>query len=298
MLHNLTSTASNFFVKHGPTIGVVTGVVGFAGTAVLAVKATNDAQPAFAEHKKTMSIIAEAHEKGECGDGTPYPEETYKKDTAVAWGRHIRALIRHYALPVAVGAASATAILVSYKSVHGRLTAAVSAYNALQAVFDKYRGHVAEKIGEDFDHETMKATGSDVEESKGGEKSFKAPKQDSEHVGDIFWLTEETSSYWSESVFENLNLVRAQEKLANRKLKRYGHVFLNDILKELGMEPVPYGQAVGWVYNRGDEESSIIEFNINDVHPDDATQAVVNEDHEGSDIYLRFNTQGVIWDKI
>lgn len=297
MLSSVTATASKFFAKHGPAIGTAAGIAGFAATAVVASRATLKAQKHWEDHKTSLHVIDEVAKKGETVNGEPYSDKDRKTDNVKCWSILVKDMIKVYAPAVAMGVASATAIAVSFNTLQGRLNAVVSAYNALSVVFGEYRDRVVERYGEEVDEEVMKSTGSDVvTDKKGAVKEFIAPEMPKD--GTIFWYNEDSSTNWTKSQFENLTFLRAQEKVMNRKLQRRGFIFLNDILEELGFEAVPYGQAVGWVWHPGDEESSWINFGINNIESDEATDMVVKESINESDVYLDFNVQGVIWDLI
>ena len=78
-----------------------------------------------------------------------------------------------------------------------------------------------------------------------------------------------------------------------RILFKYTIAFLNDILKELGMDPVPWGQLAGWLRGNPDGDGYV------EIIADDQRAALVcDNDTACKPIYLEFNCDGQIWSRI
>ena len=102
-----------------------------------------------------------------------------------------------------------------------------------------------------------------------------------------------TTNRWSAHSLSNLNVIRSTEDWANRQLRLNGHLFLNDVLDELGMDKVPWGQIVGWI--RGSREGDSY---IQIVADDQRAAFDLDDDTSNKPIYLEFNCDGAIWTKI
>ena len=90
-----------------------------------------------------------------------------------------------------------------------------------------------------------------------------------------------------------MNLTEIQA-WANRRLQKKGHLFLNEVLDQLGLSRMKAGALVGWLKN-GDGDGYVsfgdIEGSIYRV-PDLERKAI------HSNVVVDFNVDGVIWDKI
>lgn len=94
-------------------------------------------------------------------------------------------------------------------------------------------------------------------------------------------FTSDTSTSWAPQLEYNMMFLRANEQYANDMLQAKGHVFLNEILDQLGLGRTRLGQLLGWTRTG----SEFISFGT---HSGDA---------DGSWI-LNFNFEGIIYDKV
>ena len=82
----------------------------------------------------------------------------------------------------------------------------------------------------------------------------------------------------------------------NDRLKRKGHVFLNEVRESLGLDRVPEGQMVGWIYDPNDSErDNYIDFGIYDVYSE-ANRRFANGLERS--VLIDVNVDGTIYDKI
>ena len=99
---------------------------------------------------------------------------------------------------------------------------------------------------------------------------------------------------WDRNMGFNENFLRSEERYQNEMLKCYGHVFLNDVLKRLGIDELQSGQIVGWTYDPENPKiDSMIDFGIFQ-----STRAADNEDGFEVVFILDFNVDGDIWKKL
>lgn len=94
---------------------------------------------------------------------------------------------------------------------------------------------------------------------------------------------EETSRNWSPDPDVNAIFLQSVHNMCMDRLKYRGHVFLNDILDELGISRTSRGQLIGWIGSDG-EDFWKLEYQI--------------EGEEAGPITITFLTQGEIYNNI
>lgn len=313
---NLSKTFSKIkfgVKKHSPEILVIAGVVGTVTSAVMACKATTKVDDILEEKDKTLEKIHKANERLENGeqlktkDGEDYTLENVRQDTAAIYIQTGIKFVKLYAPAAILGALSITSILTSNNILRKRNVALSAAYAALDKGFKEYRSRVIERFGEKVDRQiryNLKEV--EVEETvtdeKGKEKTIKKTIEVSE--GELYSpyakIFDESNPNWEKSPEHNLFFIKSVQNFMNDKLKAEGHVFLNDVYRELGFEDTKAGQIVGWVY---DEDNSVgdnyIDFGLYDVFSknedmNERKAAFING-YEPS-VILDFNVDGNIWE--
>ncbi len=90
----------------------------------------------------------------------------------------------------------------------------------------------------------------------------------------------------------NLVFLRGIQQMMNDILAQRGHVFLNDVLQELGFPHTQSGAVVGWLWDVG----AHIDLGVFGAPNADAVANYLLGPTKG--INLTFNVQGIIFDKI
>jgi hypothetical protein len=110
-------------------------------------------------------------------------------------------------------------------------------------------------------------------------------------AGDLYRvLFDEHNRRFKKSAELNRNFIQIQQNYANHLLSARGHVFLNEVLDNLGFEPTPAGQVVGWIL--GGEGDDHIDFGL---FEEESEEFMFGNEPR---IWLDFNVDGVIYDKI
>ena len=86
--------------------------------------------------------------------------------------------------------------------------------------------------------------------------------------------------------------LRAQERYANQRLQADGFLILNDLYETLGFKKSSEGALVGWIAGEGD---NFVSFDMDNM--ENIRRGAYLDGDEGS-IFLDFNVQGAIWDRI
>lgn len=275
--------------KHTPEILIVSGVTGMICATVKACVDTHKKLPEkLKDHDQRMVL---AHDVKD--------EKEQKKAITQAYARTGVDLAKIYFPSVTIVFFSSAAIFGSNIIMRKRMIALAAAYAAIDQSFKEYRSRVVERFGEDTDRELRfdihkeQITTTETDE-KGKEKKV---KKTIEVVGENglsdyarFFVKGEARAAEGNTDFD-LFFLKAQQEVANHKLRGYGFLFLNEVYDMLGIQPSIAGQSVGWVYDKScDENDNYVDFGIREVYrrnPD-------NPEEYEKVILLDFNVDGSI----
>ena len=288
--------------KHSPELLIGVGIVGVVTSTVLACRATLKVDEVTSDTKNKVDRIHMATEKGRTEAGEEYTQEDSKKDLAIVYTQTGLSLAKLYAPAVILGVASVGCIVASNHILRTRNIALVAAYKAVDSGFKDYRKRVVERFGKELDRELkydIKAK--EIEETVVDENGeTKTVKKTVETVDPNYLCSEYAKFYddgckgWQKDAEYNLMFLRQTQDYFNEKLRREGHVFLNDVYKELGIKTTRAGQIVGWVYDPTDANRDChIDFGIYDLHNEKARDFVNGYERT---ILLDFNVDGPIVD--
>lgn len=299
--------------KHSPEILIVAGVIGTVTSAVMACKATTKVGDIVEEKDEVLDHIHDAAERIKSGEslktkgGEDYTMETVKKDTAIVYFQTGLKLAKLYAPSVILGALSITSILTSNNILRKRNVALSAAYAALDKGFKEYRDRVVERFGEKVDHQ-LRHNIKEVEveevvtDEKGKEKTVKKIIEvvDGDTHSPYAKVFDESNPNWEKDSEHNLFFLKSVQSFMNDKLKANGHVFLNEVYRELGFDDTKAGQVVGWIYDPNNEiGDNYIDFGIMDIYTCSRSEAERKSAFINGyerNIILDFNVDGNIWE--
>lgn len=278
---------------NSPHILFGAGVVGVVGTVVLASKATLKVSPtldAFEENKSKAKSLAERNPE--------YAQNTLKKDMLVLHTNLTLDFVKLYGPAVALGVVSIAALGGSHYILTKRNAALTTTLAGLQKAFDKYRERVVADQGEAKDREYMYGTrDQDVfvgETKKGNPIIEKQTRHDGKPLSIYAKVFDEKNLNFQSTLRYNLYFLRLVQNQLNDRLQARGHVVLNEVYRELGMNDTEPGAIVGWVL--GDEGDDFIDFgiwsdrNLEEVHP--------HMQGANGSLLLDFNVNGPIYQKL
>jgi hypothetical protein len=273
--------------KHSPTILFSAGVIGVVATVVLASKATLKVeQEVLIDAQKNLGLIKDTVRPD-------YSDEDKAKDTAVVYIQAAGKLTKLYGPAVIVGAVSIACLTGSHVVLSRRNAGLTAAYVALEKGFNKYRERVVDEFGEEKDREFRYGVEDVVVEDENGEKTVvRRAASDGPSIYAKLW--DENSSSWNHNPDYNMVFLKAQQKYANDRLHARGHLFLNEVYDDLGLDRTPEGQIVGWVLD--DEGDGYVDFGIfnDDMMPEHLAFFTGRENA----IWLDFNVDGPVYQKI
>lgn len=276
--------------KNSPGVLFGAGVVGMVGSTVLACRATLKMDEVLEKAKVDLDTSRHLQH-------AEYSERDRRKDISIIQARTGVKIVRLYAPAVIVGGVSIALLTRSHIVLTKRNTALTAAYAALDKGFGEYRARVIEKFGEDQDRDFRYGTRqAQIPDPKNPDKKKKVTRVGLQDPSIYARFFDDGSSSWNKDPEYNLIFLKCQQNYFNDLLKARGHVFLNEVYKELGLPHSKAGSIVGWVYNPNDgDRDNFINFGIFDAGAE-VIRDFVNG-HEGA-ILLDFNVDGVIYDKL
>lgn len=309
LLTKATAVSAKLLAKtkaHSPEILVGVGIVGVIAGTILACNATLRAEEVIDDFEQAKADMEEAKDisaNTTTESGEPiYSDEEVKRDTFIIYLRAAKGFAKVYGPAFLVLGSSLACILWGFGILKGRHAAMISAYSALDQSYRKYRDKVKDTLGEEKDKEFLyglKDIKSEkiIEDENGKKKKVKETEKqitkDPKDISPYCRFFDETSLEYTSDPFYNKNFLMTQQNYWNDKLHTQGYVFLNPVLRSLGMREIfPFGQMVGWKKGLGD---NYIDFGLFD-----STSEKVRDFINGYEpaILLNFNCDGVIYDKI
>lgn len=311
MLNNLSTTmmkkagkAELLIKKNSPEILLGLGLIGFVGTVVSACKATTRADEVLEFHKQKIKDI---HDAKEIADQNPeseleYDEVMYRQDLAVRYLKTTGNMVKLYAPAIGLGVSSIVCILMSRNIMEKRYLGVVAAYNGLSATFEQYRKRVRDEYGEQLDkhfrYGTTYDTMTEIEMDENGKnKKTKVDISNTDsnlvHPKDnACRFFDRTNPNWDPNPSMTMMWLRARQDYWNDLLHVRGHVFLNEVLDDLGFDHTPEGAVLGWI-DHGDD--GYIDFGLYDPKKESVRKFVNGTENS---IMLEFNHDGVIYEYI
>lgn len=285
--------------KHSPEILMVVGAVGAVTSTVMACKATLKVNDILAAHDATVATIHDVQEgKVQIKAGEEYTEEDVKKDLTTTYVQTGLKIAKLYAPAVILGTLSIGCMFGSNHILQKRNAALTAAYVTLDKAFGDYKERVTERFGERVQTELEHGIKAVEVESKvvnedGTEETIKSYVDEVDGAHSPYDLIfDEMIDGWERDVQLNRIHLNGVENWANRKLRRDGFLFLNDVRDHIGHYAsgaslcTPTGQIVGWLYDPNNENlQNCVKLGIDRMQDDPS-------------VVLHFNCDGPIIDKI
>jgi hypothetical protein len=262
--------------KNSPHILFAAGVVGVVGGTVLACRST-------LKLEETLDDIKTDIEKVKAAENLTKSE--HDRLLMLKYGRGVVKIGRLYGPPVVVGGVSIALITGSHIQLTRRNNALGAALVAMSQAYSDYRDRVRAELGEEKEREIF-INAQDQEVEINGKKQI--IKSVGPGGGSPYARIFDPSSYrWENDPEINRIVLKAQQNYFNNKLNVEGHLFLNEVYHELGLETSQAGQFVGWlldgngdgyvtigiddvpngVYEDGVEVGILLDFNVDgDIH--------------------------------
>jgi len=270
--------------KHSPEILMWIGIAGTVGSTVIACKATSKAKKTLEEHNSTIASIKSIEADPMT---TEDDKKALKKDVTKTYLNTTKEIAKIYGPSILLGGASIASILGGHRIISKRYASMSAAYVALDSTFSGYRKKVAAKLGEQVEKELRYDikkekidTGERDENGKKVKKEVQTIGDNPSYISPYARFFDELSPYWRKDAEANLMFLRGAQDAMNEKLKRNGHLYLNDVYQALGLQESHIKNRAGWIYDKNSEGDNYVDFGIyeqigNPTH-DEPKRAFVN----------------------
>lgn len=284
--------------KNSPSILLGAGVASMVGSTVLACRATLKLEDVLAAVEHDLNMAKNVHELANNGEvEQDYSDQDLQKDSYIIYARGVGNVVKLYAPSVILGGVGVLCLTKSHRIMQDRNAALTAAYVAVDRAFKSYRERVIDRYGEETDRELRyDAEDVDIIDDETGKVISTYRPVEGEHGLYARWFDKDNNN-WNEPSQQEYNwlFLRNQQNWVNDMLKARGHVFLNEVYSCLGLSHTSAGAAVGWVYDRNNENGdNFIDFGCWDQK--DLPDQFFNG-REGA-ILLDFNVDGPIWQLI
>ena len=276
--------------KNAPQIMLVAGVVGAITATVFACKATVDFNDTVKESRAQIESIR-ANESISEDERSKAITSCYLK-TAVK-GASL------YTPAIVLGGLSIASIVTSNRILQERNVALATAYMGLENKFKTYRERVMERFGDQVEYEIYnglkaKEITETVTDENGDEHTVTKTVYEKTGPSCSMYevLFDERSRLFEKDANYNRMIVEQCETNANIKLRRQGHLFLNEVLDMLDLPRTKAGNFVGWICGDEDCDACGVDFGLG--------QPRCLEFMKGKErsVWLEFNVQGDILNKM
>jgi hypothetical protein len=277
--------------REAPTILFVAGIASIGTSTVLACKATMQLQG-------KVDLLERGHTAIETRakidkDFSERDRRTELLSLKMSFMGDVAKLYAPAFIFAAIGVASLSG---SHYLLNRRNAAITAAYAGLMETHREYRRRVAQEVGEDRERELHYEAQNNAlhERNKDGtvSKSRRKNPMESSIYARFF---DQTNLNWQPVPEYNKVFLHGQQQYQNNRLQTRGYVFLNEVYRDLGIEPTKAGQAVGWILSDDGTTDNYIDFGIFDGGTREL-RAFVNGE-EGS-ILLDFNVDGNIMNRV
>ena len=285
--------ASLMAQKNAPNILFAVGLAGMGATVISAVRGT-------LKLESTLETIEDDVQKAKRAlalQRDDYNEPDFKRDIFLIYVKGGGNLVKIYTPTIVFGSLTVLALTKSHNILNTRNAALTAAYAAVDRGFKEYRQRVIDDLGADKDREyryELESGKDDTDNS--GKRKKKRVVEEKIRGGSIYArIFDEYNSNYSQSPEYNIAFLRGVQAYANQRLRARGHLFLNEVYDDLGMERSPAGSQVGWLWGKNTGDGHV-DFGIfSDVALLSLHDFVTGR--EGG-IMLDFNVDGVIYDQI
>ncbi|MCF8018145.1 MAG: DUF6353 family protein [Vallitaleaceae bacterium] len=213
-INKITYKTVKYLNRNSSTILTIFSVAGVITTTVMAVKAT----------PKVVHILE---------------SEAYERKEPLTTLETVRLAVPHYIPSALMGLGTITCIIGSNVLNQRYQKSLIGAYTLLDQSYKSYRKSANEVFGDDADDRIRANIARKSYVSSDGYAIYDPDTDDSDQV--LFY------DYYSEQYFKStMSAVLNAQYHINRNFMLRGEVEINEFYEFLGLDPIPFGDHIGW----------------------------------------------------
>lgn len=247
--------------KNSPQLLFAGGIVLMGATVVTACQATLKVGDVLddvrTDREDILKVSAAKPEK--------YDDRQVAKLNAYVTVKGLSRVVKLYLPAIALGVAAVACLTSSHNQLSRRNAGLSAALAATDRALKDYRRRVVDELGEDKDREFMFGTETkEIEvEGKDGKKKTKkvAVRGDGMSPYARIW-GRDTTSEWDPAPEYNVAKLRAVQTYCTMVLNSRGHLFLNEVHDELGLDRTTAGAVVGWLSQKNGGADGYVDLGV------------------------------------
>lgn len=279
--------------KHSPQILFVSGIALMGATVVTACRGTMKLESVLDSITEDRLELRAGIER----NPDRLSDREITKFNAYITGRGLVRITKLYLPSIALGVAAVGCLTSSHNQLTRRNAGLSAALAATERALDSYRNRVREAYGDDRELELWRGEGSEkvavLDEDGNDTGKTKKVKTGGGHSQYARIWGQDTSDEWDPAPEYNLAKLRSIQEWGTMRLNHKGHLFLNEIHDELGLERTPAGAVVGWKSKKYGGTDGFVDFGIL-AKGEEVKFLDFVTGHEAH-ILLDFNVDGEIW---
>jgi len=287
------------FDQHSPEILLATGIASGVAAAVSACRSTLKVDEVLEPCSDKVRKIHEARD-GVLTTTQPYTNEDASKDLVKVYAKTGLKLAKLYAPSIVLGGVSVACLIGSHNILSRRNAGLAAAYAGLDAAYKQYRKNVVDIFGEEADTQAkygLKAeeVTEEYQDEKGKTKTRETTKlvrANDPALSPFAIFFDETCDAWTKDPELNKKFLLTLTSYLNERLDLCGHVYWNDVRRELNMKDTADGGIYGWVKDSPDVR---VDLGLDNVH-----KVGVRDFMNGWESSVILEPVGIklIWDKV
>lgn len=279
--------------KHSPQVLFYSGLALMGATVVTACRGTLQLEGVLDDVKRDREDILLVAER----NPEKYSDRDVRKLNYYVTAKGVSRIAKLYLPSLALGVAAVGCLTSSHNQLTRRNAGLSAALAATERALDSYRNRVREAYGEERELELYRGVKTEtvpVLDDEGREtKSTKKVKVGGGYSPYARLWGRDTTNEWDPQPPYNLAKLRAVQEWSTMMLNHKGHLFLNEVYDELGLDRTSAGAVVGWLSTKNGGADGYVDFGVlvkgEEVRWLDFVTG--HEDH----IMLDFNVDGEIW---
>lgn len=228
-----------------------------------------------------------------------YTDHEITKINAYVTAKGFARVAKLYLPAITLGVAAVACLTSSHNQLTRRNAGLSAALVATERALDKYRQRVRDEYGDVAEMRIWRGEYEEkvkVVDEKTGEKTKLSVRHGGGHSPYARLWGQDTTNEWSPQPEYNIAKLRSVQEWANMVLNSKGHLFLNEVLDELGLDRMPAGAVVGWLSEKYGGRDGFVDLGV--IKKGDEIQFLDFMTGDENHILLDFNVDGEIWRNI